>query len=371
MTIRLFTTLVIMFFIKAGLSQPYGLEERVPNTSLLISTAGDTLAAMDLEEVYGAISFNRPVYLTNAADKSDRIFVVEKNGLIKVFPNQANIQSSKIFLGIQSRVNATKSESGLLSMAFHPQFPDSNKFYVYYNYGDLSSRISEFSVSENADLADVNSERTVLELAQPYSNHNGGQIAFGPDGYLYIGFGDGGSGGDPLGNGQNLKTLHGTILRIDIDQYSAEVPYAIPDDNPFVGNSNQWREEIWAWGLRNPWRFSFDRLNGQLWTGDVGQNKWEEVDIIEGGKNYGWNIMEGFHCFSPSTGCDTSGLVLPIVEYDHDAGRSITGGFVYRGSEQPRLDGVYIYADYVLGTIWGLRYDKGKIVDNKITDYSF
>ncbi len=227
-------------------------------------------------------------------------------------------------------------------MAFHPLFPDSNKFYVYYNFGNLNTRISEFSVSEDIDQADPNSERIILELAQPYSNHNGGQIAFGPDGYLYIGLGDGGSGEDPLGNGQNRMTLHGSMLRIDIDHYSADVPYTIPADNPFLGNVNQWREEIWAWGLRNPWRFSFDRLTGQLWAGDVGQYLWEEVDIIEGGKNYGWNVMEGFHCFSPASGCDTSGLVLPIVEYDHDAGRSITGGFVYRGSNQSRARW-YIY----------------------------
>ena len=358
--------LLILSTVKTGISQAYGLTERVPNTSLLISTSGDTLAEMDLERVFEAIPFQNPVYLTNAGDGSDRIFVVEKAGIIKVFPNQSSAQTANIFLDIHTSVNATKSESGMLSMAFHPQFPDSNKFYVYYNYGDLGSRISEFYVSEDADLADINSERIILELDQPYSNHNGGQIAFGPDGKLYIGFGDGGSGEDPLGNGQNLKTLLGAMLRIDIDQYNAERSYTIPADNPFVGNDNQWREEIWAWGLRNPWRFSFDRITGQLWAGDVGQYTWEEVDIIESGKNYGWNVMEGFHCFSPQSGCDTTGLELPIVEYNHSKGKSITGGYVYRGLIQPRLAGVYIYGDYSLGTIWGLRYENGQIVDNKI-----
>jgi uncharacterized repeat protein (TIGR03806 family) len=360
--------ITVLFYFGSAFSQepPYGLTERIPNLTFLISTSGDTLAEMELERAFSNLSFNQPVFLTAAGDSSDRIFVVEKRGSIKVFPNQDNVQGSIVFLDIAAKVNATNSESGMLSIAFHPQFPDSNKFYVYYNFGNLNSRISEFRVSENPDSADENSERIILELAQPYTNHNGGQIAFGPDGYLYIGFGDGGSGGDPLGNGQNLQTLLGAILRLDIDTHPDSAAYVIPPDNPFFGNDSRAREEIWAWGLRNPWRFSFDRLTGQLWAGDVGQGKWEEVDLIERGKNYGWNIMEGFHCYLPASGCDTTGLTLPVTEYSHTVGRSITGGYVYRGSELPRLSGIYIYGDYALGTIWGLRYQNKLVSEQKV-----
>jgi uncharacterized repeat protein (TIGR03806 family) len=363
-----FYTLLAMLMIKNGISQdqpPYGLTERVANNSFLISTSGDTLAEMDVVRAFNNLTFSQPVFLTGSQDGSDRVFVVEKRGTIRVFPNQQDIISAGFFLDIRSRVTAGYSESGMLSMAFHPQFPDSNKFYVYYNFDSLYSRISEFKVSDNPDSADENSERVILELAQPYTNHNGGQIAFGPDGYLYIGFGDGGSGGDPKGNGQNPKTLLGAILRLDIDHYSTEQGYSIPPDNPFAGNADGWREEIWAYGLRNPWRFSFDRLNGLLWCGDVGQNLWEEVDIIEKGKNYGWNIMEGFHCYSPASGCDTTGLTLPITEYSHSIGRSITGGYVYHGSELPRLAGIYLYADYAFGNIWGVRYEDDQLLEEK------
>jgi len=201
----------------------------------------------------------------------------------------------------------------------------------------------------------LETQMVLLEFGQPYSNHNGGQLAFGPDGYLYIAVGDGGSGGDPQGNGQNPKTLLGTILRIDVDNSNGEFNYAIPPDNPFANNTEGFREEIYAYGLRNPWRFSFDAENGQLWTGDVGQNAYEEINIIEKGANYGWNMMEGFHCYKPAENCDKEGLELPVWEYDRSGGDiSVTGGFVYRGPSHSELEGLYVYADYVSGRIWTL-----------------
>jgi uncharacterized repeat protein (TIGR03806 family) len=360
--------LLNILLVSSGFSQSYGLTERISNTSFLLSTAGDTLAEMDMEQVFSNIDLNQPVFLTHANDGSDRVFIVERSGKIIVFQNNPDVQESKIFLDIEDRVVLNGSETGLLSMAFHPSYPDSNTFYVNYTDGGITSIVSEFQVSGDPDVADASSENILMTVDQPYANHNGGQLNFGPDGYLYIGFGDGGSGGDPQGNGQNMKTLLGAILRIDVDSQTGNLNYGIPSDNPFVANLQDWREEIWAWGLRNPWRFSFDRLTGQFWAADVGQNRWEEIDLIEKGKNYGWNTMEGFHCYSPSSGCDTSGLALPVVEYEHidGTGRSVTGGYVYRGSRLERLYGTYIYADYVVRTIWGLQYENGEIVDHKV-----
>jgi uncharacterized repeat protein (TIGR03806 family) len=345
-------------------SQPYGLTDRIPNTSFLINSQGDTLADMQLREVFSNLSFTQPIFLTHSPDSSDRIFVIERRGVISVFPNNENIDTVNIFLDISTAVNSGPAEAGLLSMAFHPQFPDTSKFYVYYTYGDLISRISEFKITGNPNLADSSSERVLIEINQPYGNHNGGQIAFGPDHYLYIGLGDGGSTGDPQNRAQNLSTLLGSFLRIDVTPFDS-LEYSIPENNPFFENQNQWREEIWAFGLRNPWRFSFDRLTGDLWTGDVGQGVWEEVDLIQKGKNYGWRIMEGFHCYN-SPSCDTSGLTLPITEYNHNIGRSITGGYVYRGPRLERLYGVYLYGDYVTRKIWGLKYANGQVLENKI-----
>ncbi len=362
----LFVFLSILLILSALALQEYGLQERIPNTSFRISSGGDTLASMQLVQVFNDISFNLPVHLFHAGDSTNRIFVVEKAGIIKSLPNRDSTTAFKIFMDITERVNAEPNEAGLLSLAFHPDYRNNGKLYVYYTYGNLFSRISEFTVSNDADSVDKSSERILLEIQQPYSNHNGGQLAFGPDGYLYIGLGDGGSGGDPQSNGQNRATLLGKILRINIDSTTQGLEYTIPADNPLAGNSNNWRTEIWAWGLRNPWRFSFDRLNGDLWTADVGQNLWEEVDLIEGGRNYGWNIMEGFHCYKPSIDCDTAGLTLPIIEYDHSTGNSITGGYVYRGNRLVRLNGVYLYGDYVTRKIWGLRYSGGRLVENKI-----
>jgi glucose/arabinose dehydrogenase len=216
--------------------------------------------------------------------------------------------------------------------------------------------ISRFKVSSNADVADPSSEQVLLTFEQPYSNHNGGQVSFGPDGYLYIAVGDGGSGGDPHNNGQNGATLLGSILRIDVNTTANGKSYGIPADNPFAKNTKGYREEIYAYGLRNPWRFSFDSASKRLWTGDVGQNAYEEIDIIENGGNYGWNAMEGKHCFNPKNNCSTSGLKLPIHEYGREEGLSITGGFVYHGPSVSDLDGKYIYADYATRRVWSLEH---------------
>lgn len=301
------------------------------------------------------LNFSSLVDIQNAGDGSNRIFVVEQSGIIKVFDNNPNVTSAATFLDIDDRVSSG-GEMGLLGLAFHPQFPDSPYFYVDYTAGSpRRTVISRFSLS-SSNMGDTSTEKILLEVAQPYSNHNAGQIAFGPDNYLYISMGDGGSGGDPQNNGQTLSSLLGKILRIDVDKHDSGLKYSIPDDNPFYQNSEGIAEEIFAYGLRNPWRFSFDSVTGELWTGDVGQNLWEEIDIIESGKNYGWRITEGNHCYNPSSGCDFTGIELPVWEYDHSdtGGYSITGGYVYHGSDASELTNKYIYADYVTGNIWAL-----------------
>lgn len=301
------------------------------------------------------LSFTRPVDLQHAGD--DRVFVVEQRGVISVFRNDPSATEKSVFLDISGQVDDEGNEEGLLGLAFHPDYASNGYFYVNYTAASPDRTvISRFQVSpEDPGQALPGSEQEILTFDQPYSNHNGGQVAFGPDGYLYIAVGDGGSGGDPEENGQDRTTLLGTILRLDIDGETDNTRYAIPPDNPFAGNDEGYREEIFAWGLRNPWRFSFDADTGELWTGDVGQNSYEEIDIIENGGNYGWNIMEGTHCFDPPEGCDTSGLELPVWEYDRSQGDvSVTGGYVYRGPTLEGLTGQYIYADYASGRIWAL-----------------
>ena len=275
-----------------------------------------------------------------------------------------------MFLDIKDRV-LSGGERGLLGLAFHPNFSSNGFFYVDYTAENPSRTvISRFSVSQaNPNQGDNGSEQVILEVLQPFSNHNGGKIAFGPDGYLYVALGDGGSGGDPLGNGQNRSTLLGSILRIDVDTSSEFGEYSVPSDNPFVGNTQGHREEIYAYGLRNPWKFSFDYVTGRLWAADVGQDRSEEINIIEKGRNYGWNIMEGSLCYSPSEDCNTTGLELPLWDYSHDLGSAITGGFVYRGSNFPDLVGAYVYGDFISGRIWALEYDgTGDPVNTELID---
>jgi glucose/arabinose dehydrogenase len=306
--------------------------------------------------------------MTNLAQPDNTgglIFVTGQKGVIYTFNADQAQPVSNVFLDITDRVNSGGNEEGLLGLAFDPGYRENGYFYVYYS-ADKPRRsvLSRFTRGEgNPDAANPQSEVIMLEVGQPYSNHNGGQIAFGPDGYLYIGLGDGGGAGDPKHNGQNLGTLLGKILRIDVSGTSVDGGYKIPADNPFVDTAGA-RAEIWAYGLRNPWRFSFDTKTGLLWAGDVGQDKWEEIDIINKGANYGWNIMEGSHCYSPAAGCDRSGLTLPIFEYDHSQGCSVTGGYVYRGDKIPSLPGYYVYGDYCSGKIWALGYSNNTVTRN-------
>jgi glucose/arabinose dehydrogenase len=312
-----------------------------------------------IEVAFPNLEFINPTDLQNPGDGTNRFFVLEQRGIIDVFENKPQIKEKKVFLDIRDRVNDRGTEEGLLGLAFHPDFKNNGYFYV--NYTALDPRrtvIARYSVSQtNPNVAEKESEFIIMQFLQPYSNHNGGQITFGPDEFLYIATGDGGSAGDPSGNGQSLKTLLGKILRIDVNNTSETKNYRIPADNPFVGSTSGVREEIYTYGLRNPWRFSFDPETGWLWAADVGQWRFEEVNIIQKGKNYGWNIMEGSHCFNPPTGCDTTGLEFPIWEYGRDLGTSIIGGFVYRGPGVPGLTDTYIYADFMSGRIWSLRYD--------------
>ncbi len=306
-----------------------------------------------LENAFPNLSFSRPVDFQSPEDSSNRIFVVEQGGTIKVFPNDENSSNAETFLDISGNINTEANEQGLLGLAFHPDFSSNGYFYVNYTPNTGLSVTSRFQVSTaNPDQADPNSELILLEIPQPFTNHNGGQLAFGPDGYLYIASGDGGSGGDPGNNAQNLSNLLGAVLRIDVDGVSNGLNYAIPTANPFVGQANA-REEIYAYGFRNPWRMSFDTQTGSLWSGDVGQDEREEINVITAGGNYGWKLFEGTFCFSGD--CNDSGLIEPAFQYNHNGNdQSITGGHVYRGSQTPSLAGKYIYADFIDGRIWAL-----------------
>ena len=327
--------------------------------TLLILIPFAVSAQYNFEVAFPNLTFSSALDLQNAGDGSNRLFAVERNGIIKVLPNQSDVTATKTFLNITDRVTAG-GETGLLGLAFHPDYATTGYFYVNYTApSPLRTVISRFSVSStNPDSADKTSELILLKYNQPYSNHNGGCVAFGPDGYLYIAAGDGGSGGDPDGNAQNITNLLGKIIRIDVNNPQPPLNYGIPADNPFVDSTNvNIRKEIYAWGLRNTWRFSFDPITGWLWAGDVGQGTWEEVDIIQNGKNYGWRCYEGTHPYDLS-GCNGT-YEPPIWEYQHNStgGFSITGGYVYRGQNVPELYGKYIYGDYVSTRVWALEYD--------------
>ena len=290
---------------------------------------------------------DHPLYVTHAGDGSKRLFIVEQGGRIRVLEQGA--LAPLPFLDITDRVRSG-GEQGLLGLAFHPDYRTNGRFFVNYTRKpDGATVIAEYRRGSRNVAS--RQERLLLLVPQPYPNHNGGMVAFGPDGLLYLGLGDGGAGGDPHNHGQDPDHLLGKILRIDVDHGD---PYAIPADNPFAQDGG--KPEVYAWGLRNPWRFSFDAATGDLWAADVGQYKWEEVDRVVLGGNYGWRVMEGMHCFKPAVSCDMTGLVAPVVEYDHAGGRcSITGGYVYRGKAAPRLNGLYLYADYCSGELFGFR----------------
>lgn len=296
----------------------------------------------------------RPVFATHAGDDSGRLFVVEQGGTIAIVRGGQRV--AQPFLDITALVDSSGSEQGLLGLAFDPRYRENGRFFVYYTAQNGDNTLARYQVSRAPDAADPASATILFAQKDPAPNHNGGMLAFGPDGYLYVGLGDGGSAGDPWGNGQNRATLLGKILRLDVDRGA---PYAIPADNPWPDGSDA-RAEVWAYGLRNPWRFSFDRATGDLYIADVGQNQYEEIDMqpagARGGLNYGWNTREGMHCFGSDT-CPADGMVDPVAEYTHDEGCSVTGGYVYRGAALPQLAGAYIYGDYCSGTIWALRRD--------------
>lgn len=331
--------------------------------------------AAEVELARVASGLINPVFVIHSGDGTGRLFVLEQPGTIRILASGTLLETP--FLDIRSIVT-NGGERGLLGLAFHPDFADNRRFFVNYTRtegGQGQTVIAEYRASaSNPNLAQ-DEGTVVLTFDQPFTNHNGGALAFGSDGFLYIATGDGGSGGDPFGNGQSLDTLLGKILRIDVD---AGAPFAIPPDNPFAGDPEA-RDEIWAFGLRNPWRFSFDRSTGRLFAGDVGQETWEEIDLISQGGNYGWNVMEGPQCFPPPTSiCDMNGLTLPITEYTHPpGGASVTGGYVYRGPQQTALRGDYIFGDFLTGQVWALHeessgsFQRNLLLDTNLAISSF
>ena len=334
-----------------------------PATQTAPTTTPPLMQTLQLEPVFDGLRLNSPTNMIQS--KNGPVWVSEQVGRVWVSSGPRWDESELTeALDISDRVSSRGSEEGLLGLALDPD--DERRMYVYYSAArPRRSVISRFDVDPVQGIIDAASEAVILEVEQPYANHNGGQLAFGPDGYLYIGLGDGGSAGDPQGHGQDVSTLLGSILRIDVSESTETHPYAIPADNPLVGKGG--RGEIWAYGLRNPWRFSFDSESGQLWAGDVGQNRWEEIDLIEPGANYGWNVLEGNHCFRNGGGCDSEGLVPPVWEYSLDGPPcSVIGGHVYRGAAIPWLYGVYVYGDFCSGEVFGLRYDGDNVVDHQL-----
>jgi len=375
-------------------------------TFFAIAATAQPLPQIQLKQIFPLLQIKSPLWLCQPPDGSDRFFVLTQDGVIYVLKRGSDGSDAKEFLNIEDRHLHFNREDGLLGMAFHPGFKTNGLFYIYYTLQDSPddikkyqggwptaypdrSVISEWKVSAaDPDKADMSSERILMEIPQPSWNHKGGELQFGPDGYLYIGLGDGGVEHDPFGMGQNTATLLGKMLRIDVNSRSTvgtgkrvrSLEYGIPSDNPFVKEPDYGgagtRHEIWAYGLRNPWRWSFDRANGALWAADVGQDLWEEVDLIVKGGNYGWGVREGAHYFKP--GPVGAQYIDPVMEYphkqnllavslfpDHGIGTCIIGGYVYRGEKYPSLDGIYIYADYTVGTFWGFRYDYNS---NKVTE---
>lgn len=316
-----------------------------------------------LQQVASGLSF--PLYLTSPPGDMNRLFIVEKTGAIRIVQDGTLLPTA--FLDISSKVSGG-AEQGLLGLAFDPAYASNGRFVVHYTDVAGDTQLSAFHVSSDPNVADAASEQVILTADQPFENHNGGQVLFGPDGFLYLGLGDGGSGNDPQGRGQDLSDLLGSILRLDLQSGN---PYGIPADNPFIAQAGA-RPEVWSYGLRNPWRFSFDRATGDLYIADVGQSQFEEVDVSlssEGsgkGVNYGWNVMEGAHCLTGT--CDQTGLALPVFEYDHSHGEcSITGGYAYRGSAIPDLQGLYFFSDFCQGWVRSFRHQTGGVIE--LTDW--
>ncbi|HET9455807.1 MAG TPA: PQQ-dependent sugar dehydrogenase [Candidatus Limnocylindrales bacterium] len=323
--------------------------------------SGESFDPAKVRITFGRVARNlsSPVFVTHSGDGSGRLFIVEQTGRIKILHNGSVLATP--FLNIAAKIT-NGGERGLLGLAFHPDYATNRRFYVNYTNTSGDTVVAEYLRSTGSvNVADAASARILLTIDQPYSNHNGGMLAFGPDRYLYVGMGDGGSAGDPGNRAQNVNNLLGKILRIDVDGKDTGKQYATPSSNPFDGATNG-ADEVWSYGLRNPWRFSFDRRTGDLWIGDVGQNRWEEIDRSTAGTsgagrgvNYGWRVMEGNACYNPSSGCNTSGKTRPIAVYSHSVGCSVTGGYVYRGAQYRDLVGGYLFGDYCSGRVWAVR----------------
>jgi len=325
-------------------------------------------AVIVTEQVFASLAFTQPLLMLQAPGDDSRWYVLQRGGQVLSFDNVPGVTGTDLFIDVSmlQDFDAGFSESGLLGMAFHPDYQNNREVFLSFTRSGLVSYVSRFTSSDNGATLDLGSEEPILMVVQNATNHNGGTVAFGPDGFLYVGFGDGGGSNDPADNAQNTQNLLGAIVRVDVDSAN---PYAIPPGNPFAANAGSLClqgsgsvdcPEIFAWGLRNPWRFSFDRNGGQLWAGDVGQGAWEEVDRVDLGGNYGWRIREGAHCnenIDPN--CNAVGLIEPVTEYPHPDGFSITGGFVYRGSSITSLVGSFVYGDFSTGRIWGV-FDDGQ-----------
>ncbi|MFM1823168.1 MAG: Soluble aldose sugar dehydrogenase YliI precursor [Planctomycetota bacterium] len=320
---------------------------------------GPAIPKLRFVRLFPNLALVRPIQTLQAKGDANGLLLVEQPGrILRADLTAPDAADAPVFLDIRERVHDGGNEEGLLSIAFHPDYPAKRELFVYYTAKDpRRSKLSRFTVAADGLSADPASEETLLEQSQPYSNHNGGAAVFGPDGFLYLSLGDGGAANDPHHYAQDLSTYLGKVLRIDVNAKSEGLAYAVPSDNPFVGREGA-KPEIWAYGTRNIWRMAFDPKTGDLWAGDVGQNIWEEVDLIVKGGNYGWNAREGAHDFKGGKG--EPPFIEPVVEYSHREGMSITGGRVYRGAASPALDGVYIYADFISSNVWGIRMIDGK-----------
>lgn len=329
-----------------------------------LPVSADEAPPIEPQVAFPQLRFRRPLYMTYPPDGSDRLFVLEQAGRVLWFKNHKAVADTHVALDIGKQVRRNGNEEGLLGLAFHPDFKSNGQVFLHYTAarGRRRNILARFVMDKTRGKIDPASRQIILEVDQPWANHNGGMITFGPDGYLYIALGDGGAGGDPLNNGQNKATLLGSILRIDVDHRDPGLAYGIPPDNPFVGVPDA-RGELWAYGLRNVWRFSFDRQTGELWAGDVGQVQWEEIDLIKKGSNYGWNAWEGNHPFKP-TG-EGGPFEKPVIEHPRAQARSITGGYVYRGKQNPSLQGAYVYGDFATGLVWCLRYDGRQVTEHR------
>lgn len=333
------------------------LPQAEPTVSPLPNANKGPIPRIRVSRLFPSLQLRRPVQALQAPGDMRALYVLEQAGrIVRLDLQDASVTEAPTWMDIREQVHDRGNEEGLLSMAFHPKFAENGQFFLYYTAtSPRRSELTRFTVDRASGKPDLRSAKVLLEIPQPYSNHNGGTVLFGPDGMLYLSIGDGGAANDPHNHGQNPSTLLGTVIRIDVDRTTDGKPYAVPADNPFVGDAKA-APEVWAFGLRNVWRMSFDRATGKLYGGDVGQNAWEEIDIIQRGGNYGWNVREGRHPFAPArSGAFSTDFIEPIAEYGHGDGVSVTGGFVYRGARFPALMGVYLYADYAFGTIWGLR----------------